>query len=163
MKLTDKISYIKGLADGLKLDESKDEVKVLNQIIELLDDMAQEVDELGEFYDEAADRIEELDEELCDLEDALLECCDEDDDDECDCCGHNDEDDENPLYEVTCPECGEKLVVDEEQLLYGEVDCPKCDTTLEFDFSDLFDEEHSDDCSCGCHCDEHYGEDDLMS
>jgi hypothetical protein len=160
MELTDKISYIKGLADGLELDESKDEVKILNQIIELLDDMAHEVEELGELYDDAAERIEDIDEELCDLEDAIVEGYEEDDD-ECDCCGHQDE--ENPLYEVTCPECGEKLVVDEDQLLSGEVDCPNCETTLEFDFSDLFDEEHSDECSCGCHADEHYGEDDLMS
>lgn len=30
MNLTEKISYIRGLCDGLELDESKPEVKVLN-------------------------------------------------------------------------------------------------------------------------------------
>ena len=40
MNLTEKISYIRGLCDGLELDESKPEVKVLNAIVDLLDDMA---------------------------------------------------------------------------------------------------------------------------
>ena len=40
MNLTERIAYIRGLAEGLKLDESKDEVKVINAIIDLLEDMA---------------------------------------------------------------------------------------------------------------------------
>ena len=39
MNLTEKISYIRGLCDGLELDESKPEVKVLNAIVDLLDDI----------------------------------------------------------------------------------------------------------------------------
>ena len=36
MNLSARISYIKGLAEGLNLDENKDEVKVLNEIIDFL-------------------------------------------------------------------------------------------------------------------------------
>ena len=46
MNLTEKISYIKGLAEGLNLDESKPEVKVINAIVELLDDMAYSVSDM---------------------------------------------------------------------------------------------------------------------
>ncbi|MGN1127147.1 MAG: CD1247 N-terminal domain-containing protein, partial [Ruminococcus sp.] len=42
--MTEKIAYIKGLAEGLELDSSKNEVKVINQILELLDQMAAEVE-----------------------------------------------------------------------------------------------------------------------
>ena len=52
MNLTEKISYIRGLCDGLELDESKPEVKVLNAIVDLLDDMAFEVSDMEELYDE---------------------------------------------------------------------------------------------------------------
>ena len=48
MNLTEKISYIRGLCDGLELDESKPEVKVLNAIVDLLDDMAFEVSDMEE-------------------------------------------------------------------------------------------------------------------
>ena len=53
MNLTEKISYIRGLCDGLELDESKPEVKVLNAIVDLLDDMAFEVSDMEELYDAA--------------------------------------------------------------------------------------------------------------
>ena len=46
MNLTERIAYIRGLAEGLKLDESKDEVKVINAIIDLLEDMAYDVVEM---------------------------------------------------------------------------------------------------------------------
>ena len=38
MTLTEKMAYIRGLAEGLNLDETKDEVKVLKAMMELLDD-----------------------------------------------------------------------------------------------------------------------------
>ena len=50
MNLSARISYIKGLAEGLNLDENKDEVKVLNEIIDFLGQLADEVEELEEWY-----------------------------------------------------------------------------------------------------------------
>lgn len=151
MTLNEKISYIKGLAEGLKLDESKDEVKVLNAIIELLDDMAVSVTDMEDLYDEMSEQLDEVDEDLAALEDEVY--CDED----CEscCCGcedDNDEDmygfaDDEAYYEVTCGKCGETICVSEDVLLCGEIDCPKCGEHLEFDFSDLACE---DDCECDC-------------
>ena len=54
MNLTEKISYIRGLCDGLELDESKPEVKVINAIVDLLDDMAFEVSDMEELMKDAA-------------------------------------------------------------------------------------------------------------
>ena len=60
MNLTEKISYIRGLCDGLELDESKPEVKVLNAIVDLLDDMAFEVSDMEELYDELSAQVAKL-------------------------------------------------------------------------------------------------------
>ncbi len=54
-------------------------------------------------------------------DDDLYDFDDEDEDDD-----DYDFDDENPEYEVTCPKCGEVVVVDENTLLEGETSCPKC-------------------------------------
>lgn len=144
MNLTEKISYIKGLAEGLALDESKPEVKVLNAIVDLLDDIAYDVKDMEELYDELSAQVDEIDQDLADVESDLYDDDDNEDDDE----DFDDFDDEdNPFYEVTCASCGQKLNVSEDVLLEGEIECPNCGDILEFDFSDLFDGE---DCDCDC-------------
>ncbi len=157
MTLSEKISYIRGLADGLELDNDKKEVKVLNAIIELLDDMSIAVETMEDLYDELAEHVDAIDEDLTTLEDDFYDdcdCCDCDDcDDDCDCCDCFDE--EEAYYEVTCGKCNEQICVCEDVLLEGEIECPNCGELLEFDFSCLCD----DECDCDCCC----GDDDLMS
>ena len=150
MNLTEKIAYIKGLAEGLNLDESKPEVKGINAIVDLLDDMAYSVADMEELYDELSAQVDEIDQDLADVESDVY---DDEDCDCCDCC--DDEDEEDPFYEVTCGACGQTLNVSEDVLLEGEIECPNCGELLEFDFSDLFDEDGccEDGCTCGC-CDE---------
>ena len=48
MTLTEKTAYIKGLVEGLELNADEKEVKVINAIIGLLDDMALTVSDLEE-------------------------------------------------------------------------------------------------------------------
>lgn len=150
MTITEKIAYIKGLAEGLSLDESKPEVKVINAMIDLLDDMANDLTEVGELYNDLADQVDEIDEDLADVESEVYN--DEDDDVDVEF------DEDNPFYEVTCGACGEKINVSEDVLLEGEIECPNCGELLEFDFSGIFDDETTDcdldckDCS-GCDVD----------
>ena len=150
MNLTEKISYIKGLAEGLSLDDSKPEVKVLNAIIDLLDDLAYDVKDMEELYDELSDQVDEIDRDLADVETELYDDFDEDEDlDDDDFDDYDDE--ENPFYEVTCSGCGQKINVSEDVLLEGEIECPNCGEVLEFDFSDLFDDgDPDDDCDFNC-------------
>ncbi len=147
MTLTEKISYIRGLAEGLNLDETKPEVKVINAIVDLLDDMAVAVTDLEELYDEMTEVIDEIDEDLSILEEDVYDddcdCCDCDDECSCGCCDHDDCNSECVYYEVTCPKCNEVINVDEDLLLEGEIECPSCGEILEFDFSEL-------DCCCDC-------------
>lgn len=147
MNLTERISYIKGLAEGLALDSSKPEIKIINAIIEFLDDMAYDLTDLEELYDELSEQVDEIDEDLATIEsDVYDDDCDCDCDCE-DCCDDFDEDEENPFYEVTCSACGQKLNVSEDVLLEGEIECPNCGEVMEFDFSNLFDDDECDCCS----------------
>ena len=153
MNITEKISYIKGLCEGLSLDESKPEVKVINAIIDFLDDIAYDLTDMEELYDELSDQVDEIDQDLSEVESELY-------DEDCDCCSDDDDEDEeedfdfddeeNPFYEVTCGACGQKLNVSEDVLLEGEIECPNCGELLEFDFSGLFDEDEED---CDGNCD----------
>ncbi len=134
MNLTERIAYIRGLAEGLKLDESKDEVKVINAIIDLLEDMAYDVVDMEEIVDDVCNQVDEIDEDLAEVEDELYG---DDDDAEWDYDDDEDFDDDEAYYEVTCPACGETTILDEDALLEGELDCPICGAEIEFDFSEL--------------------------
>ena len=127
MTITEKIANLKGYLEGLKLDESKEETKIIGKIVDILEDMALEIEEMEESVDTLNDYAEELDEDLGDVEDYLFgedECdCDDDDCDCCDCCDEG-------FYEIECPNCHEVICVDED---YNpdEIICPACNTKIE--------------------------------
>ncbi len=151
MTLKERIAYIKGLADGLALDENKAEVKVINEMLNMLEDVAFAVTDVEDLYDELSQQVDEIDEDLATIEEDFYcdDCEDCDCDGDCQMCDEDCmpfEDEDNPDYEVKCPECDAEIVVDEDTLLEGEISCPNCGNTLEFDFSSLFGE---DGCVCG--------------
>jgi ribosomal protein S27E len=139
MKNTERVSYIRGLAEGLELDENKKEVKVINAIIDLLDDMAFSMSELEDNVNDMADQLDAVDEDLGTLEDDFY---DEDDaeengsDDEGDSCDDAENDGDGCYYEVTCPNCHETVCVSEDLIKEGQMECPNCGETLEFDFDE---------------------------
>ena len=135
MTNTEKVAYIRGLAEGLELDDSKKEVKVLNAIIDLLDDLAMSLADLEDGYSDMADQLDAVDEDLGSLEDDFYGD-DEDDEDDEDTC----------YYEVTCPNCHETICLSEDIIEDGQMDCPNCGETLEFDIDECDD----DGCDCGC-------------
>lgn len=142
MTLTEKVAYLKGLAEGMKLKES-DEASLINKIIELLGEMADSVECVEDDLSELYEQVDSIDEDLSELEDDYYEC--DGDCDDCDGC-----DDDGEYYEVTCPTCGDTIYLDEDLLLEGEVECPNCGEQLEFDIP-------CDCCDCGdedCDCEE---------
>ena len=100
MDINEKVAYIRGLTDGLKLNDNDDTVKVLKAVIDLLEDLSDEVTELGELYDDLSDQVEEIDQDLSIVEDDLYD--DEDD--------FDDFDEEGEYYEVVCPKCGDGII-----------------------------------------------------
>ena len=142
MNINERVSYIRGLAEGLVLDNTTKEGKILSAMIELLSDIADEVSAIDEACAELGEQLDAVDEDLSALEDVIYE--DDEYDDCCDCdCDCDLDDDE--LYEVTCPNCNDTIYLDADMLDEGGIDCPNCGTDLEFDF----------DCECeDCDCDE---------
>lgn len=154
MKMTEKVAYIRGLMEGLDLDQNKKEVKVLEAVVELLDDMAASLTELEEGYQDMADQLDEVDADLGDLEEEYYgggcdcDCdCDDDDDEDDDF-----EDEDGFYYEVTCPSCNETICLSEDIIAEGGIDCPNCGEKLEFDLDSIT--EDADECGCGCGCEE---------
>ena len=134
MNISEKVSYIKGLAEGMKLDESTNEGKLLLAILDALTDIAYQLEEVDADLNDMADVVGDIDECVADLEEAVYG--DDDDHDHCDC-GCEDED----MYEITCPKCDNSIVVDFDVIAAGEILCPNCGEPLEFDLSELEDEE----------------------
>lgn len=140
MNISEKVAYIKGLAEGLSLDETTKEGKLLAAIIDVLDDISVEIDDIEETMSDMGDQLDAVDEDLSSVEELIYDDCDEDDD--C-CCGCEDDDE---VYEVECPACNDIIYLDAEMLEDGSIECPNCGTPLEFDF----DCDCDDDCCCGC-------------
>lgn len=128
MELMEKVAYLKGMVDMAELDPAAKETKILNALIDAIDEMAHTVEELTEANAQMCDVIESLDEDLSEVEDDLYGEDDDDDSDE-----DFGEEDDSDIYEVTCPTCGETFEVDEWMLDEGEINCPKCGELLEFD------------------------------
>ena len=139
MTVTEKAAYLKGLAEGLNLEESKPETKLINAMIDVIDELALSVADLEDAVDMLTEQVDAVDEDLAELEDYVFE--DDDDYDECDGCSGCCDDDE--YFEVECPACGEVICLDESVLDEDAIDCPACGETLEFDF-DIDDEEDDD-------------------
>ncbi|MEI6577851.1 MAG: CD1247 N-terminal domain-containing protein [Eubacteriales bacterium] len=132
MTITEKAAYLKGLAEGLSLDAAKPETKLINAIIELLDDLTLTVSDIEDGLEILNEQVDAVDEDLDELESFVYDDLDDEDDE--------DED----YFEIECPKCGETICVDEGVMMDGSINCPNCDELLEFDV----------DCDCECGCED---------
>lgn len=121
-----KVGYIRGLIDGLGLDESKKEGRVMVHIADALEQISDKLLDLDAGYDDLVDYLEAVDEDLMELEDDFYEEDDEYADEvlsdgfhfECPSCGemifvHDDVLDEEEDLEILCPNCGEVVLINE--------------------------------------------------
>ena len=141
MEIIEKVAYLKGLAEGMELDTGKKEGKLLAAIIDLLEDIALEIEDIEDEQAELADGLDAVSDDLEDVEDLVFEDWDEDDDE--DEYEEDELDEDEDCYATTCPTCEETIYFDESILDEGEVICPNCGEKLEFDMSSL--EEDSDE------------------
>ncbi len=124
--LNEKVSYLKGMAEGLSISSETAEGKLLLSILDFLQELSDEVEVNTAVQDELAEDVAEL-----------MECCAE--------CGFSDEED---FFEIECEKCGEIITLTDEILDSEEpIVCPKCGEIIEIDFCCDCDE---DDCTnCG--------------
>ena len=129
-KLTDRVSYLKGLAAGMKLNMEKDANKLMLEMLNAMGDIAEEIQNMAEAHRDLNDYVESIDDDLADLEETLFG--DGGDEDEV-------EEDEETEDEEELDE-GSYVVDDEDLILYA---CPHCGHELEFRASDVdFDEDY---------------------
>jgi len=118
--LKSRVAYLQGLSAGMDISSESKEGRILNGIIEVLDEMAQSFGKLEEAQDQLEDYLESVDEDLFNLEEDIYgEAMNEAGDDE--------------YLEAECPRCGEIVcfdadVVEDDDVV--EVTCPNCDEVV---------------------------------
>lgn len=128
-KLTDKVAYLRGLAEGMELSPDTPERKLLLKMLDVLKDFAEEVTQLSEDQDELTDYVDSIDEDLADIEELLF------DEDEGDEDGDGDED--------GCAGCGHRHGEDESLEGEMEYECPHCGYQTKFNLADFdFEEDY---------------------
>lgn len=133
MTISEKVAYLKGLADGLSIDTEKSkEGKLINEIIGILEEVGYSIEDLEDTTALLGEEIDAISDDLSDVEEIVY---DEDDD----------EDDEDDFFTVECPTCGKELIIDDEVLEEGVVQCPGCADTFALDLSDVEDDEEEDE------------------
>ncbi len=134
MEITEKVAYLKGLMEGMKIDTESNEGKILAAMADILEDIGLELEDLWNAQGELEDGLDVVSDDLEDVEDTVYG---EDEDDE----SFNDEyyeddvDEDEDCYATTCPTCEETIYFDESVLEDGQVICPNCGEKLEFDLS----------------------------
>ena len=126
MTISEKVAYLKGLAEGLNLDTEKSkEGKLISVMIGILEEIGLSIEDLEENTQALGEEIDVLSDDLSDVEDVVF---DEDENDE--------EDYDDDWFEVECPTCEEPLVIDDKALADGMIQCPNCHDKFALDLSD---------------------------
>jgi len=115
--ITEKVSYLQGLSEGLNINDSSPQGKIIAGILGVLDDMADKITTLEGQILENQDHLDEIDDNMFELETSLYG---QEDYTEMDCphCGENlyfktDLLDGNDTVEIVCPQCNEVVYVND--------------------------------------------------
>ena len=129
MTISEKVAYLTGLAEGLNLDAEKSkEGKLISVMIGILEEIGLSLEDLEENALALGEEIDVLSDDLADVEEIVYDEDEEYEDDEVDY--------DDDWFEVECPNCEEPLIVDDEALTEGEIQCPNCGTRYSLDLSD---------------------------
>ena len=144
MTVREKLSYIRGLMEGMKFDVTTDTGKLFAALLDAVTELADDVDDLGEEVDVLEEYVEEIDEDLGDVEEVLFMTDEDDeeddddfdynddldgDDDDLDFDDEDDEDDEESFVEAVCPHCGDTIYYDV-SLEGRDILCPNCNQVI---------------------------------
>ena len=154
MTISEKVAYVKGLAEGLGVDKEEKTGKIISEMLAILSGVADKLDGVKDDCETLKQYVEEIDEDLEVLEDEVYgdgdcccdddcdcdDCCDDEyEDDDCGCgCGCEDDEDECDCCDgciVTCPHCGVCLELEEDDDPDHLV-CPNCKKEFSLDAED---------------------------
>lgn len=137
MTVIEKVAYIRGLAEGMSINDSTNEGKLTLAILDVLNDIALTIEDYDETFNDMAEIVSDLEESVYELEDEVFESEDSE---------HDYHLAEDELYDITCSKCDNVITVDYDVLDNGSVVCPNCNELIEFEL-EITDKE---DCDCGC-------------
>ena len=137
--ISEKVSYLQGLSEGLNIREGSPQGKIISGILSVLDEIAESILVMQDRFDELQEYVESMDTDLQELEEKWSEELDF-------------------AEEIRCSHCGELIcfdpeVLDDEDVV--EIICPYCDEVVfvndgSFDYQPSFigdekgeNEEHS--------------------
>jgi hypothetical protein len=131
--LKEKVSYLRGLAEGMQISDATNEGKLLKAMLEVMDDFALAIDDMEEIQEQLGEQVDTIDEDLAEIERVVF---DEEEDDE---------NDDFCVSEIECPYCKEKIVIDDEVVNEETetLECPSCHKSIELDW----------ECDCEDCCD----------
>ncbi|OQB14046.1 MAG: hypothetical protein BWY15_01418 [Firmicutes bacterium ADurb.Bin193] len=116
--ISEKVSYLRGLAEGMKLNTESNEGKLISEILGVLDEVAEDIKYLEDSQEELFDRVYELEEDVYDNEYEYDYYNNEDDDGYC----------------LKCPNCNDEFVLGSDEFESDDdIICPRCGETIEFD------------------------------
>ena len=131
MTISEKVAYLKGLAEGLDLDTTKSkEGKLISVMIGIMEELAMSVEDLEENALNLGEEIDVLSDDLSDVEEVVFD---------------EEEDYDDDWFEVECPTCGADIIVDDEAMAEGEVECPACGTRYAMELTDDGEEESEEE------------------
>ncbi|MBL4937918.1 hypothetical protein JK636_19600 [Clostridium sp. YIM B02515] len=117
--LLSKVSYLNGLIDGMEIDKTSKEGRIISEMAKILEAMADKIEILEDSQDELEEYIDSIDEDLSAVEEDLYE------DDECDDCFEDD--DYDNYISINCPHCDETVYIDTNICNCNEqITCPNC-------------------------------------
>ena len=110
-KLTDRISYLKGMAAGMKLNMDKHSNKLMLEMLTVMGEMAEEMAAMTEAHNDLNEYVESIDDDLAELEETLFGEDEMDGEDEDFAEGDEEDEDEgeDDLIVYACPNCGHEI------------------------------------------------------
>ena len=129
MGISEKVAYLKGLMEGMNLNADSNEGKLFRAIVDVLDEIALEVEDLTDEVMELGDGLDVISDDLSDVEDVVY---DEDDLDELD--EEDDEDDDDFNLAVSlCSACGRPFALEISGFAPSPLyECPHCGKHVPF-------------------------------
>ena len=146
MNIGEKVAYLKGLAEGLELDIESKNGKLISGILDVLENIAETINELQEDTENISGYVEDLDSDLGEVEEIVYGekpisfppnfkhkhkhkhglYGGDDNIDMFDADGE-----ENETVELKCPICGDEIFVEIDMLLDNDaIICPNCNKSL---------------------------------
>lgn len=128
-RLPERISYLQGLGQGMNIQDSGPQGRMIAEMLAVMADMAGVIGRLEEDIEEIRDYVESLDNGLCQLEDDI----------------YGDEEEEPEYIELRCQNCGEEIYFEADVLENKdkiEVICPNCNEVV-FVNDGSFDNHHA--------------------